>query len=133
MDNSDNLFAFISEDKKSLVKAALSRVYVLPDRIKGDGLINRLESPNPANLAENRDPHCAGLRTKGGFLTVGELANRLGWDTKTVYSFTRRRRANRGLLPLPHKKIGRTLYFEWDKVVEWFHRQPGVELPEKGN
>ncbi len=112
---------------KSATKALLSRIYFRTDS-HGDGLVNRSTPPSRMDSTGN----CTPLHRNGGFLTVSELADRLGWDTKTIYSLTRRRRANRGLLPLPHKKVGRKLYFEWDKVVEWLNRQPGVELPERG-
>ena len=66
-------------------------------------------------------------------LTIQEVAERMKCSVQEVYSLTRRRRANRGLLPLPHRKIGRKLYFVWHDVVAWMNAQPGFELPTTEN
>jgi len=62
-------------------------------------------------------------------MTVEEVADRLRCKVSEVYSLTRQRRTNRGLLPLPHRKVGRLLMFVWHDVVDWLNSQPGFELP----
>jgi hypothetical protein len=64
-------------------------------------------------------------------LTVSELALRLRCTIKEIYSLTRRRRMNRGLLPLPHRKVGRKLLFVWREVETWLDKQPGVKGESK--
>jgi hypothetical protein len=97
------LFARVAgktEDLDRATKALLSRVYVKCHRSSSDE----------------------------DLLTVGELATRLRCQVKEIYSLTRRRRANRGLLPLPHRKVGRRLLFSWRDVQKWLDAQPGAKL-----
>lgn len=64
-------------------------------------------------------------------LTVEEVVQRLKCRVSDVYSLTRRRRANRGLLPLPHRKVGKRLYFVWHDLVQWLNSQPGWLVDNK--
>ncbi len=88
-------------DLDRATKALLSRIYVMRDR-----------SP---------------LRDGDDLLTISELAVRLRCRVKEIYSLTRRRRANRGLLPLPHRKVGRRLLFSWRDVQDWLDKQSGSQ------
>jgi hypothetical protein len=123
--------AQVPELPKSLINAMLSRLYVRTNRMKGDGLGNRSTPPTPINSIGDSTV----LHKNGGLerpLSLEDLSRMTGWTRQEIYSLTRRRRANRGLLPLPHKKRGRKLIFFWSAVLEWIKRQPGADLPEKG-
>ena len=65
-------------------------------------------------------------------LTIEEVAARLKCTVAEIYSLTRQRRTYRGLLQLPHRKVGRRLMFVWHDVVDWMNLQKGYELPEGG-
>lgn len=85
--------------------------------------------PSKANVCMSTNPWVNQFEPSDELLTVKDVADRLKCTVAEVYSLTRRRRANRGLLPLPHRKIGRKLYFVWHDVVTWMNVQPGFELP----
>jgi hypothetical protein len=72
------------------------------------------------------------MTVKDEWLTIEEVASRMGKSVTEVYSLTRKRREARGLLRLPHRKSGRRLVFNWPDVVRWLNAQPGYELPTGG-
>lgn len=56
-------------------------------------------------------------------LTPAELAARLKVPTSWVYEQTRVRGRMRNADPLPHRKMGRYLRFQWPEVADWLDRQ----------
>ena len=54
--------------------------------------------------------------------TVDGIAEMLGFTRHQVYKFVRRCND-----PLPHRKIGKHLRFDVEKVWRWFDRQPGCD------
>ena len=48
------------------------------------------------------------------------LEDRMPFTRHQIYKFIRRPES-----PLPHKKIGKKLYFDLERVDRWFDQQPG--------
>ena len=44
------------------------------------------------------------------------------WTNYQIYHYARRAQD-----PLPHRKIGKKLYFDEEKIWKWFERQPGSD------
>ena len=74
--------------------------------------------PRPANVQ----------RPEPELLTIAEVAERLRTDVAHIYSLTRARRLHRGLQPMPHRKVGRVLYFRWGEIEQWLDNQPGFPV-----
>jgi len=60
-------------------------------------------------------------------LTPSELSSRLKVPKSWLYEQTRRRGRVRSADPLPHRKMGRYLRFEWSEVMGWLDRQKGEQ------
>ncbi len=69
-----------------------------------------------------RKPHPATQPTDG-ILTPEQLAERLQVPVSWVYEQTRHRGQVRNTDPLPYRKMGRYLRFNWNEVKEWLDRQ----------
>ncbi len=60
-------------------------------------------------------------------LEIQELCEEFPFTRHQVYKLVRRVKS-----PLPHKKIGRNLYFDKDKIWKWFDMQPGKDIDDIG-
>lgn len=60
------------------------------------------------------------------YLSVGEVANLLGFSVGTVYQYTSRSQ-------IPHYKVGGRLLFDEPEIREWLqlHKQPTGETNEQ--
>ena len=53
-------------------------------------------------------------------VNIEKLSERSPFSKNQIYKLVKR-----PVDPLPHKKIGRNLYFDLEKVYRWFDSQPG--------